>query len=207
MRRDTLILQARYVFPVEGPPIEDGVVVLQQGRIGWVGPARERTGDLDLGNVAIMPGLVNAHTHLELASMEASTTPSVQTTSENEVAWLRRVVETRRSRSEDTLRWTVGENLAACIAAGTTLIGDITTAGLSWDQIAGTAIRAVVFAELIGLKRYRGLQTSDAAWNWLATIRPEAQVAACARPGLSPHAPYSTSDWLYHKAAGSRLPL
>ncbi|MGO9601441.1 MAG: amidohydrolase family protein [Isosphaeraceae bacterium] len=212
MRRDTLILQARYVFPVEGPPIEDGVVVLQQGRIGWVGPARERAGDLDLGNVAIMPGLVNAHTHLELASLDATTsmTPTaqaVQTTVENEVAWLRRVVDTRRSRSEETLRRTVGENLAACIAAGTTLIGDITTAGLSWDQIAGTAIRAVVFAELIGLKRHRGLQTSDAAWNWLATIRPEAQVAACARPGLSPHAPYSTSDWLYHKAAGSRLPL
>src|SRR5271165_6412320 len=85
MRRDTLILQARYVFPVEGLPIEDGVVVLQQGRIGWVGPARERAGDLDLGNVAIMPGLVNAHTHLELASLDATTTPSAQTTVENEV--------------------------------------------------------------------------------------------------------------------------
>jgi cytosine/adenosine deaminase-related metal-dependent hydrolase len=65
----------------------------------------------------------------------------------------------------------------------------------------------VVFAELIGLKRFLGLQTSDEAWNWLSTIRPENQVAACARPGLSPHAPYSTSDWLYYKAAGSRLPL
>ena len=57
MRRDTLTLQARYVFPVEGPPIEDGVVTLQQGRIGWVGSSRERAGDLDLGNVAIVPGL------------------------------------------------------------------------------------------------------------------------------------------------------
>jgi cytosine/adenosine deaminase-related metal-dependent hydrolase len=78
---------------------------------------------------------------------------------------------------------------------------------LSWDHVASAPVRAVVFAELIGLKRYRGLQTSDAAWNWLSTIRPESQVAACARPGLSPHAPYSTSDWLYYKAASSRLPL
>ncbi|MBV8486960.1 MAG: amidohydrolase family protein [Planctomycetaceae bacterium] len=208
MPRDTLTLQARYVFPVERPPIEDGVVVLRQGRIGWVGPARERKGDLDLGNVAIMPGLVNAHTHLELARLDATTTtPSAPATVENEVAWLRRVVETRRSGSEETLRRTVGENLAACLAAGTTLIADTTTAGLSWDQVAGTAIRAVVFAELIGLKRHRGLQTSEAAWDWLATIRPEGQVAARTRPGLSPHAPYSTSDWLYYKAAGSRLPL
>ena len=66
MRRDTLTIQARYVFPVEGAPIEDGCVTIDGPRIGWVGPAKERPGDLDLGNVAIVPGFVNAHTHLEL---------------------------------------------------------------------------------------------------------------------------------------------
>jgi len=60
---------------------------------------------------------------------------------------------------------------------------------------------------VIGLRRDRGLQTDDAAWRWLGSIRPENQVAACARVGLSPHAPYSTSGWLYYKAASSRLPL
>ena len=45
------------------------------------------------------------------------------------------------------------------------------------------------------------------AWKWLGSIRPETQVAACARPGLSPHAPYSTAGWLYHKAVASRMPL
>ncbi len=68
-------------------------------------------------------------------------------------------------------------------------------------------MRAVVFAELIGLKRDRGLETSDSAWRWLGSIRPEMQVAACARPGLSPHAPYSTAGWLYHKAVAGRMPL
>ncbi len=212
MRRDTLTLQARYVFPVENPPIEDGVVCIQQGRIGWVGPASERAGDLDLGNVAIVPGFVNAHTHLELASLYGRKTqgerePDRHSGSEDEVAWLRRVMEQRRDGSRATLTAAIGRNLRASIEAGTTLLADTTTAGLSWDQVAAAPLRAVVFAELIGLKRYRGLQTSDAAWDWLATIRPENQVAACARPGLSPHAPYSTSDWLYHKAAGSHLPL
>src|SRR5439155_24173715 len=68
-------------------------------------------------------------------------------------------------------------------------------------------VRAVVFAELIGLNRMRGLQTSQEAWDWIGSIGPASQVAACARPGLSPHAPYSTSGWLYHQAAASRLPL
>ena len=188
MRRDTLTLQARYVFPVDNPPVEDGVVRIQQGRIGWVGPANERTGDLNLGNVAIVPGFVNAHTHLELASLEGplagdqSGRPG-RIETEDEVAWLRRVVDQRRVGSEQTLKDTVGRNLRACIEAGTTLLADTTTAGLSWEQVAAASLRAVVFAELIGLKRYRGLQTSDAAWNWLATIRPETQVAAC--PGLA----------------------
>ena len=67
MRRDTLTVRARYLLPVEGPPIEDGCLTMQGPRIGWLGPAAERSADLDLGNVAIAPGFVNAHTHLELA--------------------------------------------------------------------------------------------------------------------------------------------
>ena len=46
MRRGTLSLRARYVFPVEGPPIEDGVVAIEGGRIAWVGPARERDAEI-----------------------------------------------------------------------------------------------------------------------------------------------------------------
>jgi cytosine/adenosine deaminase-related metal-dependent hydrolase len=207
MRRDTLSLQARYLFPVEGPPIEDGVVSLQQGRIGWVGPSRERAGDLDLGNVAIIPGFVNAHTHLELERLDSLEPSGGAARAEDVIGWLRRVIDQRRTGSEQTLKEAVGANLKACAQAGTTCLADTTTAGLSWDQVASAPLRAIVFAELIGLKRYRGLETSNAAWNWLATIRPETQVAACARAGLSPHAPYSTSSWLYHRAAGSRLPL
>lgn len=206
MRSSTLTLAARYVFPIEGPPIANGCCTIHEGRIAWFGPAQERTVDVDLGNVAIVPGFVNAHTHLELAAVErgGASPPGV---AEDEVSWLRRVVEQRRSRSEDSLRAAVGRNLQECIRAGTTSLADTTTAGLSWEQVATAPMRAVVFAELIGLKRARGLQTNAEAWEWLASIRPEAQVIANARPGLSPHAPYSTAGWLYYKSAAGRLPL
>ena len=62
--------------------------------------------------------------------------------------------------------------------AGTTLLADTTTAGRSWEVVARAPLRGVVFAETIGLKRDRGLQTDEAAWQWLGSIRPEAQVAA-----------------------------
>jgi cytosine/adenosine deaminase-related metal-dependent hydrolase len=203
MRRGTLTIRARYVFPVEGPPIEHGCLTIQQGRIAWVGLAEERQEDLDLGNAAIVPGFVNAHTHLELSPLGGDG----RIGQGDEVSWLRQVVEQRRSGTEHSLRESVARHVQSSVEAGTTLLADTTTEGLSWDHVAQAPVRAVVFTELIGLRRDRGLQTSDAAWSWLSSIRPETQVAACARPGLSPHAPYSTSGWLYYKAAASRLPL
>ena len=204
MRRDTLTIQARYVFPVEGEPIQDGSVTIEGPRIGWLGPTTERAGDMDLGNVAIIPGFVNAHTHLELAPMVGHRFPQGPI---DELAWLRQVIQQRRSRNEESLTTRAAENVRAAIQAGTTFVGDTTTGGLSWVPIAEAPLRAVVFAEVIGLQRNRGLVTDAEAWRWLGSVRPDSQVAACARVGLSPHAPYSTSGWLYYKAAGSRLPL
>jgi cytosine/adenosine deaminase-related metal-dependent hydrolase len=205
MRRGRLTLQARYVYPVEGPPIEDGCLTIERGRVAWIGTSAERVCDLDLGNVGLVPGFVNAHTHLELKALNRENQRAGQV--EDELSWLRRVIDQRRGRTDDSLRDTVARNLRAAIETGTTLLADTTTAGLSWDLVAKAPVRGVVFAELIGLQRMRGLQTSEAAWSWLGSVRPEAQVAGCARPGLSPHAPYSTSGWLYHQAAASRRPL
>src|SRR5262249_51202569 len=157
-----------------GPPIKDGCLTIQQGRIAWVGTAKERRGDLDLGNVAIVPGFVNAHTHLELEPI--GRTGLGEDEHENEVSWLRKVVDQRRRGTEQSQRAAVSRNVRASIEGGTTLLADTTTAGLSWGPIAEAALRAVVFAELIGLRRDRGLETSDSAWQWLSSIRPETQV-------------------------------
>jgi aminodeoxyfutalosine deaminase len=202
MKSRSLTLTARYIFPVEGPPIEDGLLTIESGRVARVGPAEGRHYDLDLGNVAVLPGFVNAHTHLELSPLAGP-----QGTVEDQVGWLRRVIDQRRSGSPEALRDAADRNLRAALAAGTTLVADTTTAGLSWDAVAEAPIRGVVFAEVLGLNRQRGLQTSEQAWDWIASVKPGDQVAACARPGLSPHAPYSTAGWLYHRAAASRMPL
>lgn len=202
----SLTLAARYVFPIEGEPIADGRVTVEGGRIAWIGQAHEREADIHLGNVALTPGFVNAHTHLELSRL-AGDVGSGQRQAEDEIEWLGRVIAQRRQSGPEASRANVAANLAECLRAGTTLLGDITTAGLSWDLVAQAPVRAVVFAELIGLKRVRGLESSEQAWNWLGQIRPEDQVRACSRAGLSPHAPYSTAGWLYEKAAAGRLPL
>ncbi len=203
MREATLTLAARLIFPVEGEPIREGRITIQDGRIAQVGRAEGGSYDFHLGNAAILPGLINAHTHLELSPIESSGNGQV----EDEIGWLLRVVEQRRNGSFDTLRDAVERNLQASLAAGTTMLADTTTAGLSWEMVARAPLRAVVFSELIGLRRERALQTSQESFEWLLSIEPGAMVAGCARPGLSPHAPYSTAGWLYERAAAAKIPL
>ncbi|CAN5846840.1 amidohydrolase family protein [soil metagenome] len=205
MRSRPLTIGARYLFPVEGPPIAGGRLTILEGRIARIDTdSQGPRPDIDLGNVAITPGFVNAHTHLELSKVAGNVGIDDE---DDEIAWLRKVVDHRRSTTEDDLRSVVGNHLDQMIRAGTTMLADTTTAGLSWDAIAKAPVRGVVFAELIGLKRLRGLETSQQAWDWISSIGPQDQVRANARPGLSPHAPYSTAGWLYHRAAASRLPL
>src|SRR5262249_8302352 len=150
MRRDTLTVRARYLIPVEGAPIEDGCLTMQGPRIGWLGPADQRSAEVDLGNVAVVPGFVNAHTHLELGPL-AGSRPAFG--AEDELSWLRQLIAQRRQATDASYRVTAAENLRTSIEAGTTLLADSTTAGLSWGPIAGAPVRAVVFAEVIGLRR------------------------------------------------------
>ena len=194
-----LTLAARQVFPVEGPPIADGRVSIADGRIVRVGGADDaHPVDLDLGNVAITPGFVNAHTHLELESL-----PAAGAIPEDEIAWLSRVIASRRGASGAEV---AARNVADSVELGTTTLADTTTGGQSWDAVAGSALRGVVFAEILGLNRARGMETSGSAFEWLATVRSD-EPEAKTRPGLSPHAPYSTAGWLYHRAASAGLPL
>ena len=62
------ILSADWVVPVEGEPIRDGAVAIDDGRIAAVGPAADIGVGERFPESVILPGFVNAHTHLEYAS-------------------------------------------------------------------------------------------------------------------------------------------
>jgi cytosine/adenosine deaminase-related metal-dependent hydrolase len=186
-------LTARWVFPVEGPPMERGVVTIRGRQILAVEPYGQRTPGLDLGDTAVLPGLVNAHTHLDLSTLRGDMPPPKHFTD-----WLKAVIHQRRSlRPEQVLR-NIRVGLKQCLACGTTLLGDISSHGMSWEVLAKTTrIRAVVFAELLGLPRTRAHQAWAAACEWL---RGHPGQDTC-RPGLSPHAPYSVRASLFRAAA------
>jgi cytosine/adenosine deaminase-related metal-dependent hydrolase len=175
-------LTARWILPIGQDPLEHGTVTVRGERIETVLPHGQRTADIDLGNSAILPGLVNAHTHLDLSGLRGLVPPAADFT-----RWLRSVVSHRRTRSPEQVEADVRAGLEECLQSGTTLIGDISAAGCSWNLLVSSSVRAIVFHELLGLPSDRAAAAANSARDWLDR---HLATETC-RPGLSPHAPYS----------------
>lgn len=187
-------LTARWVFPVSGAPLANGTVTVVGDRIEAVLPRGERTADEDLGNVALIPGLVNPHTHLDLSGARGLIPP---TAPDRFTDWLKGVIAYRRTRTPEQTQTDIRAGLAECLRTGTTLIGDISADGGSWDALTDAPTRAVVFRELIGLSEQRFVEAAEvlAAWR-----RDRSETATC-RAAVSPHAPYSASGPLIRLVA------
>src|SRR5437870_501988 len=87
-------LTARWLFPVDQPPLARGTITIHDDKIVAVEKAGTRTADIDLGNAAILPGFTNAHTHLDLSDALGRCPPIPDFTE-----WLRRVIAHRRSQT------------------------------------------------------------------------------------------------------------
>ena len=194
---------ARWVFPVSGPPLDGGTVTVRGDKIEAVEPRGVRTADEDLGNVAIIPGLVNAHTHLDLSGARGLIPP---TDPDHFTDWLKGVIAYRRTRTPEQTQQDIRDGLAECLRAGTTLIGDIASEGASWDALSGAKTRAVVYYELIGLSRERADAAIERTREFAARVgvpasaglnKTPAEAGTPTRLGFSPHAPYSVRKSLF----------
>ncbi|MGH8598338.1 MAG: amidohydrolase family protein, partial [Gammaproteobacteria bacterium] len=150
--------------------------------------------NLDLGNAAILPGFVNAHTHLDLSGLRGRCPPSdaAQFTD-----WLRSVIRHRRTKTPEQIEADIRSGLADSIAYGTTLLGDIAAYGASWPVLVDSPVHSVVFHEVLGLPRSRAEETARSAAAWLN----DHPARGNCRPGISPHAPYSVHSSLFQVCA------
>ncbi|MEI6240086.1 MAG: amidohydrolase family protein [Planctomycetia bacterium] len=179
-----LTLRARHVVSLAGPPLENAWLRIRHGRIVTVGSSPASDASIDLGDAVILPGLVNAHTHLEFSSLQAPL-PGDGGLPE----WIGRVVALRRTLPADAaaarVAAAIDAGLAECAASGVTTIGEIATA-VRISAPAGPRIR--VFREALGL-------SGTAIEATLAALQRDLDRlgAAGAFAGVSPHAPYSVS--------------
>jgi len=184
--------RARIVFPISAPPLRDGVVTVAGERIVAVGENLSGRPATDLGDVAILPGLVNPHTHLEFSGLPSPLGRRGMSLPE----WIITLVHQRRATAEAegaprerAASLAMQAGLDQCLACGVTTVGDIVTANLDDLSICPSPVRWIAFRELLG-------QTAERIVEQQTHARGHLQLAAALPnvwPGLSPHAPYSTA--------------
>ena len=181
--------QAAWICPIDQPPIRNGVVSVDAGKIVSVGTSASRDGIRDLGSVAILPGLINAHTHLELSWMRERVPPASKFTD-----WVKSLFAVR-GRPDGTMSAEQVAAIASAIdeakASGTVAAGDISNSLTSAWPMRDAGLDGVIFHELLGFKARDGALV-DATREMRNTA-----AATGARVSLAPHAPYSTSLELF----------
>jgi cytosine/adenosine deaminase-related metal-dependent hydrolase len=186
-------LRARIVLPLAAPPTEDGIVHVQDDRIVAVGCARELAGEHveDLGDCILMPGLINAHCHLDFTIMRGAILQQ-----ENFPNWVRRINDLKRTLSDDDYLQSITDGFGELRRWGTTSVFNIESFPELMVRMPPPPIRVWWFYELIDVRsRFHTEEVVVGALaffekhpNWLGGF------------GLSPHAPYTASATLYELA-------
>jgi len=186
--------KAARVLPDADTLVRDGVVVVEGDRILWVGASEEAPEvdeTIDLGNATLTPGLVNAHSHLDLTHLRGAVP------FEGEFArWAEAVMH---GRKKPGMAEAARQGVREALARGTTTFGDIVDPR-SFNEIVEvfreTGARARLFVEAIGFKPEVADRVFEAVWDLVEMRALPENVAT----GMSPHAPYSVSRPLLERA-------
>ena len=202
-------LAARWVLPVDGPPIAAGAVLIgADGRVAAIGPdasvpAPPGVPQRRFPDGAIAPGFVNVHTHLELSGFEG------QVEDDDFAGWIRRLRELKDRRSRDEYRAAARRGIRDAWAMGVTTVADTGDRGVVLEALAECGGSGVVYQEVFGPHpdqletSLRDLKAKVAEQRGFESER--------LRLGVSPHAPYTVSAPLYRAVSGyarsERLPI
>ncbi|HXF98127.1 MAG TPA: amidohydrolase family protein [Gaiellaceae bacterium] len=189
------VLSADWVVPVEGGPLRDGAVAIgDDGRIVAVGPAQELGEGERFPECVILPGFVDAHSHLEYAVYRGfgDGLPFAD--------WI--ALHVARKRRLDLAQMEASARLGAleCLRSGITTVGDASFAGAAAAACAELGLRAIVYLEVFG-EREDALDRFHEIRERIAGALSER-----VRLGVSPHAPYTCSLDVYRACAELGLP-
>ena len=197
------IHSARWVIPVTAAVIEDGAVAIDAGRIRAVGKRADLMADfspavrIDHGEAALLPGLINVHTHLELTALRGQVEdPLFQ-------PWIVSLVTRKSQLTPAELLASARLGCAEAIRAGVTTVADTADAAGTLVAIAESGLRGILFQECFGPDPAQAEASLEQLMLKLDAHRAYLAASPCGdrvRLGISPHAPYSVSGRLYRLA-------
>jgi cytosine/adenosine deaminase-related metal-dependent hydrolase len=195
---------------MSGPVIRGGALAVVGGRIAAVGSGKEvaarfpRAQQRSYGKAVILPGLINAHVHLELSDL----TPPARRASLAD--WLGEVVRRGPEPGEagaPRIARAVELGVAQCLRFGVTSVGDISQrCAITRMLLRGGPLRVVSYGEVLAMATRRGLLGER-----LAVAADQSAQSEFLTIGISPHAPYSLEAAGYRRcleaAKGQATPL
>jgi aminodeoxyfutalosine deaminase len=189
------IHRSKYALVEPALLIENAAIHVSSGRISsinkWENRAPASTVEVvDWGSALIMPGLINAHTHLELTSAHSRLRQFSSFTD-----WIAQLIRLRKSWTAGQIVDSLTEGVRLSLASGVTLVGDITSIGAT-NTPDSFKLRRMFFEEVLALAPER----SDEILSNL-NFEPVNTDAGLSVHCLSPHAPYSVSGELYQGSA------
>lgn len=204
-----VVFRARWIVPIASPPIENGRLTVHDGQIEAVERAGVPDGaDVDLGDVVVFPGFVNAHTHLMLTGCRGLRYRGSFT------GWIRNLMAVHpRFALGSTVRQAVREGMQQSLTAGVTTVADIGDGIEVIEAWAAASINIAGFLEVLGIgpKRLGGhpkavQAAADLLGRGFLPLWDEARKKGTwkhevlFKGGISPHAPYSTDAGVYREA-------
>jgi 5-methylthioadenosine/S-adenosylhomocysteine deaminase len=190
------IYSADWVLPVEGDPIEKGAVGVVDGRIAAVDTADELGRGRAFPGCVIVPGLVNAHSHLEYA-VYAGFGDGLEF-----APWLSLHIERKERLDWDGMVDSARLGAARCLASGITTVCDGSFSGAAAVACSELGLRAIVGLEVFGADPTAALERFDELRDRIAGWLDDR-----VRLGVSPHAPYTVSADVYAACLRLGLPV
>lgn len=191
------VYAADWVLPVDGTPIERGSVAVEDGVIVAVGPAAELGGEVEqFEEAVIVPGFVNAHSHLEYA-VYAGFGDGLPFGD-----WLLLHVDRKRELAFEDMLAVARVGAGECLRSGVTTVADASYSGAAAIAAAELGLRAVVYLEVFGEGPAELAGRFERNRGRIAHVLSER-----VRLGVSPHSPYTASTALYRACLELGLPV
>ncbi len=190
------ILKSKYLLKDPDNVIDNGALLIDDGgKIKFAGVFSDIDDagsykTIDLDNSAIVPGFINAHTHLELTNLLKSLNGNGNFTD-----WIRELVAIKKDWSENEYALSIRNGIESSLKSGTTTVVDITRNGIALNELLVSNIRKLLFFEIINFDPDTAEDTIKDFKELISGISSDNLLSI----GIFPHAPYTVSDKLYRE--------